>query len=278
MTLRNILVHIDNSEACAARISASIELAQSHRAHLTGLYTLPFPNAMVMDMAGAPGATGIAQAEVIKTEEDVARSRADEAELKFKQATADSGGDWRCQQGEPAEVLATNGRCYDLVVIGQANTDDLEAPASGFVDSVIVDAGRPVLIIPYIGIASIIGQRVLIAWDGSRESARAMNDALALIEGAQSVEIVTLDADPEKREMADNARLQLVRHGIDADLLELPSGDLEIEQALLAMCSDHSIDLMVMGAYGHSRLREMILGGATRDVLKEMTVPVLMSH
>jgi nucleotide-binding universal stress UspA family protein len=278
MVLKDILVHIDNSKACPARLSAAIELAHSHRAHLTGLYTMPFPNALVMDMAGAPGATGIAQAEIIHAEEEASRSRAAEAELKFKQATADSGGEWRSQQGEPVGVLTLNGRCFDLIVIGQAHSDDLDAPNSGFVDSVIVNAGRPLLVIPYIGIGSTIGKRVLIAWDGSRESARALNDSLALIANAESVEIVTLDADSENRDIAGDARRHLVRHGIDAELLELPSGDLEVEQALLARCSDRSIDLLVMGAYGHSRLREKILGGATRDILKEMTIPVLMSH
>jgi nucleotide-binding universal stress UspA family protein len=133
-------------------------------------------------------------------------------------------------------------------------------------------------VIPYIGIASPIGKRVLIAWDGSRESARALHDSLPLIENAETVEIVTLDADSETSDRAGNARMHLVRHGIDAELLALPAGDLEVEQALLARCSDRAIDLMVMGAYGHSRLREMIMGGATRDVLKQMTIPVLMSH
>jgi nucleotide-binding universal stress UspA family protein len=137
-------------------------------------------------------------------------------------------------------------------------------------------------VVPYIGIKTAPGKHAIVAWNGSREAARAVNDALPILRGADQVEVMC--ANPDRGELGDadlpgaDLCLHLARHGVKAEAQTLVASDLEIGDLLLSRAADHGADLIVMGAYGHARWREVVLGGVTRQLLEQMTVPVLMSH
>jgi nucleotide-binding universal stress UspA family protein len=167
------------------------------------------------------------------------------------------------------------------LILGQAVAEEEDVPA-GFAEHVVLAAGRPVLMIPYAGQPAALGERVLVAWNASRESTRALTDALPLLQRAAQVDVLTVNARPGRDghgEMpgADIA-LYLARHGVSANVHPTHGEDIGVGEWLLSRAADLGTDLIVMGAYGHSRLREMVLGGATRTILQSMTVPVLMSH
>ena len=141
-------------------------------------------------------------------------------------------------------------------------------------------AGRPALVVPYIGAGKTIGARPMVAWDGGREAARAVNDAMPMLERAKSVVVLTVN--PKKRdhgqEPGADIALHLARHGIKVEAQHLEVRDMSVADTILSRMADQGIDLLVMGAYGHSRIREWVMGGTTRQIFANMTVPVLMSH
>ena len=182
---------------------------------------------------------------------------------------------------EVADTLATNARYADLAIVGQADPDDGDV-ARDLPEEVTLSSGRPSLVIPYIGPAATLGQRVTVAWDASREAARAVNDAMPILERAQAVSVVTVNPRQQpfghgEQPGADIA-LHLARHGVKVEVQQVESRDVDIANTILSHIADRSSDLLVMGAYGHSRLRELVLGGVTRTILRDMTVPVFIAH
>jgi nucleotide-binding universal stress UspA family protein len=149
-------------------------------------------------------------------------------------------------------------------------------------EQVILGCGRPALVIPYIGPPATLGERVVVAWDASREAARAVNDALPLLERAKTVSVVTINPRQQPfghgEEPGADIGLHLARHDVKIEVERVVSRDIDVANTILSQVANEGADLLVMGAYGHSRLREYVLGGVTRTILAEMTVPVLMSH
>jgi nucleotide-binding universal stress UspA family protein len=143
-------------------------------------------------------------------------------------------------------------------------------------------AGRPILVVPYAGHFARIGQRVVIGWDASREAARAVNDAMPLLAAAEAVTVLTIDPEQSPRGHGEipgaDIALHLARHGVTAQVERTVSAGIGIGNTLLSRAADLEADLLVMGAYGHSRVRELLLGGVTRTMLTSMTLPVLMAH
>ena len=177
-------------------------------------------------------------------------------------------------------MVALHARYADLVVLGQPDSENGGEVDAQVPEDVVLSAGRPALVVPYIGAGEEIGKRVLIAWDGGREAARAVNDALPLLEKAEFVAVLVVNPSQgaHGEEPGADIALHLARHGIAVEAQHIEVRDLSTGNALLSRLADEAIDLLVMGAYGHSRLREMVLGGVTREVFQQMTVPVLMSH
>jgi nucleotide-binding universal stress UspA family protein len=190
-------------------------------------------------------------------------------------------GEWRLFGGGEGEDLIGFARAADLVVYGQ-DSDEYRLPTGFDPQDLIVAAGRPVLVVPYAGAFATVGRRVLVAWDGSREAARAAHDALPLLGAAEAVTLLAVadgEAEFERgRPMLDRMLKNYERHGIPARAHETPQGDLSVSDVLLSWAADFGADLIVAGAYHHSQLRESLFGGVTRDLLDRMTVPVLMSH
>jgi nucleotide-binding universal stress UspA family protein len=277
MTFKDMLVHLDDSKGSSARLEAAAALARVHGAHLTGIYILPtYDLYLYAEVYAGP--------ELIEAERQAAESRAKEKEIAFRNITQKEqlSAKWHSVEGEPAYQFNRHAHCCDLVIIGQADARDPYTLSGGFSSHVVLGAGRPTLIIPYIGLTKLPGKRVLVAWNASREAARAVHDALPFLVSAQTVSIITLNSSVEKaseyESAIDKLRTHLARHGISATTDKLPVNDIEVGEALLSRAADENMDLIVMGAYGHSRLREIILGGTTQHLLKHMTVPVLLSH
>jgi nucleotide-binding universal stress UspA family protein len=188
--------------------------------------------------------------------------------------------EWRCAEGEVAELVMLHARYADLAIIGQRSehTGSVSDYYPSIAEEVVLGAGRPVLVVPYIGSPATVGKRVLVAWNGSREAARALNDALPILERAEHVTVLVIDADGAGRTPGADIAAHLARHGVRAEASHVPSGGIGIGDALLSRAADLACDLIVMGAYGHSRVREFVMGGASRHMFDHMTVPVLMAH
>jgi nucleotide-binding universal stress UspA family protein len=180
--------------------------------------------------------------------------------------------------GGAATRFAQISRRFDLVVVGQAQRE--RGPADDLlIEGALFESGRPLVVVPYIQRRGITLERVLACWDGSRTAARAIGDAMPLLERAKAVEVVIVAEERKSEEMTGaNMNAHLVRHGVAASVKRIAKGDIAIQDALLSYAADSGADFMVMGGYGHSRLREFILGGVTRGILASMTLPVLMSH
>lgn len=168
-------------------------------------------------------------------------------------------------------------RCYDAAVVPQPSRDG--ADTADILEETLFAAGRPIIIVPYIPVRQELGT-VLVAWDGGRPAARAVADALPILAMARGVQVVTVGkAKPEASPLsAQNLIRHLARHGIAAELKWLASDGVDVANLLLSHAADADADLIVMGGYGHSRMRELVLGGTTREILRSMTIPVLMSH
>jgi nucleotide-binding universal stress UspA family protein len=209
--------------------------------------------------------------------------RADQLEQRFRDVLRSNAlhGDWHLVDGaDTAELLALT-KAVDLAILGQFSRE----PRGRFTfhpEEIAIAGGRPVLIVPYAGNFTTVGEHVLIAWDETREATRALNDALPLLAQAKTVTVMTVFAQQSEFERT-HAGLQRVvhhleRHGIPARAEESIRGDLAISDVLLSRAADLGADMIVAGAYHHSQLREALLGGVSRELLQHMTVPVLMSH
>ncbi|MCP5151123.1 MAG: universal stress protein [Ectothiorhodospiraceae bacterium] len=273
---RDLVVHVDDGKSCAGRLEAAIELANRFEAHLTTVCVDPGLNVPVFVEAPVmPTLLEQLEADRAKRIESV---REQVAQICDRAGIA---AEWRLAEGELVSTLNLHGRYSDLVILGQeGGGDEEEAVVGGLPDSLTLELGRPVLVIPYIGVRRPPGKRVLVAWNGSREAARAVHDAMPFLVAAEHVEVVY--ANPREGQAGDlpgaDISLHLARHGVKASAEQVVAGDVDIGDLLLSRAADADADLIVMGAYGHSRFREVVLGGVTRHLLRHMTVPVLMSH
>ena len=278
MTLKDIMVHVDGREAAGRRVEAAVALAAANDARLTGIYAVPSMN--------LPGYAEVQiAAEVLAAHAEQVEETAKETRRAFEDRVgkAGVGVEWRSGEADPADLLALHGRYADIVVIGQPEPDTgLLMGGDDLPDRVFMDVGRPVLLIPYAGDFPTIGKRVMVAWDGSRTATRAVHDAMPFLERADAVSIMCVNPPKGANGLGDlpgaDIAAHLARHGIKAEADHIHSKDVPVADMLASRAADFGADLMVMGAYGHARVREMILGGVTRAMLESMPVPVLMSH
>ncbi len=275
--IRDILVNlaqgVEKDEVCEYAAS----LAAHFGAHMTGL-------SVAYEIDVPPFYMGALPTDFIDAQVQENKAAAEKAAERFK-ATATAAGvtfearSMAASLGVAANSFARMARLYDLTVVAQPNPD-LPGPEEVIAETVLMESGRAVLIVPYVQTKPFVVDRVVIAWDGGRACARALAEALPLFHRAKHVEIFRVmsgsgDTDQEGPEVVRH----LARHNIEAKVRHLPAiaGD-SVSTAILNEVSDQGTDLVVMGGYGHSRLREMVLGGVTREILATMTVPVLMAH
>ena len=276
MPVKDLLVHVDDSKASTARVDTAIRLAQTYDAHLTGLYVMPHLGIPVYAEVQIPD-------EILAAQREGALARVAEVEKAFRVATDKAGlsPEWRFVEDRLASTLALHARYVDLVIVGQRGDTDPSSMSNGVAEHVVLQSGRPTLVVPYIGVPDSIGKHVLVAWNASREAVRAIHDAMPFLEQAQTVTVLAINppehTDENRIPSADICQ-HLARHGVNAEAAHIEAHDIAVGDMLLSRAADRGADLIVMGAYGHSRFREFVLGGATRHLLEHMTVPVLMAH
>jgi nucleotide-binding universal stress UspA family protein len=179
---------------------------------------------------------------------------------------------------EAAHRFGEIARDYDLSVVAQAEPDG-DVSETLTIEAALFNSGRPVLVVPYIQSTGIKLDRVMICWDGSRNAARAVGDAMPLLRRAGAVDVVTVESREHRNELAGlKIAEHLARHGLKIELKPIVAADVDVSDTILSYAAHASVDLIVMGGYGHSRLRELMLGGATNGMLRSMTVPTLMAH
>jgi nucleotide-binding universal stress UspA family protein len=178
-----------------------------------------------------------------------------------------------------AELFSRIARKYDLAIVGQAEPDRM-ALENVLVEAALFESGRPILIVPYIQKSGLKLDRIMVCWDGSRNAARATGDAMPFLTRAKAVDVVIVEVRRVRIDELPGADIahHLARHGLNVEVKRIVAPDIDVASAILSHAADSSADLIVMGGYGHSRLREFVLGGATRGILEAMTVPTLMSH
>jgi nucleotide-binding universal stress UspA family protein len=255
----------------------AVSIASVLDAHLTGI-------AFVYDPIVPVSATGYIPAEIIDSQQADNRDAAKSAIDRFAAAAARAG-----LAVEPVTLSASFAgagdqfgriaRRFDLAVVGQAEPET-NAVEVMIAESTLFESGRPVIVVPYIQKGPLKLDRVMVCWDGSRPAARAIADALPLLAHAGTVELVIVDKDRGKQDEIEGADMgqHLARHGLNVEVNRIARGDIDVADALLSHAADSSANFMVMGGYGHSRLREFVLGGVTHSILGSMTVPVLMAH
>jgi len=280
MQFRNIMVYLDQGNSNQARVDSALAIASTHGAALTGVALIVQPSLAILQRLGVTNAPDL---------HEKLRADVQDSVDQFHERAAAAGVEadvlkLECSEADAPAKLSRVARVYDLSILRQANPDsDNSAFVAGLSEEVMFSSGRPVLYMPYIGAHQIPFKRGLIAWDGSRSSARAVHDALPLLENMDQVTILVINS--KKMEPSSDGVMpgeglsrHLHRHGISSDIRRMERGDSSTSTLILNELTNTGADLLVMGGYGTPKLREIMLGGVTRTVLETMTVPVFMSH
>ncbi len=274
--IKDIIVNLSIHEAGDPTLDYAVSLASALEAHLTGI-------AFAYDPTVPVSSLGYIRAQVIDKWSDnkaAAKAVMDRFEKASVRAGVSAG-----QRMLSVSIKSAGGqfariaRLFDLAIVSQANPER-SAVETMISESTLFGSGRPVIVVPYIQKGPLKLDRIMVCWDGSRAATRAIADAIPLLLRTQNVEVVTVTNERGKRDQIDGADigLHLARHGLKVEVNRISRGDLDVVDALLSHASDNSADFIIMGGYGHSRLREFVLGGVTRSILHSMTVPTLMSH
>jgi len=278
MTYKDILVHLDNSASLKGRLNAAATLAQDHQARLTGIFVSPENN--------IPGYISAQIDMDLRTKIADSQNKEVEHVKEIFLTTLKNNylpGEWVHENGDEIDVLTKHARYADLLVIGQYDDSDPEILyLQEMPDRLILAAGRPVLVVPYIYKDNTFGKNIMVGWDASRTSTRAVHDALPILKKSDKTTIMSVKQSPEgllndQLPGADIAA-HLSRHGVNAVADHITNTEMKPAMTLLASAADLSADMIVIGAYGHARFKELVMGGVTRHLLESMPVPVLLSH
>lgn len=281
MPYKTILVHLNDERRVGPLIDAARFLGDRDEAHVVGLYVMPVVT------YGSPTQLGLS---VIEAGRKSFRDEAARIKAAFEGAMAGSAlnTEWRLVESRTgyrdcASLAVEQARTADLVIASQDDPEWEFSSMLEFPERLAVESGRPTLLIPTAGRFPKFASRVVIAWNGSREAARAVFDALPMLQHANAVQILTIKRGAQTRgdekviEAAEIAA-SLGRHGVKCEIATSIAVDIDVQDDLLSRAADFSADLIVMGCYGHSRLREFVLGGASRAIFRTMTAPILMAH
>jgi nucleotide-binding universal stress UspA family protein len=255
----------------------AISVANTFGAHLLGVAFVYDPVIPGSVMGGIPP-------EFIESQRRESEKSANDAIARFEQAAKRAGISYEARRvnasvSGAADRLGRLARRFDLAIVGQPERNNA-APAEVVDEGVLFESGRPVIFVPYIQKTGLKLDRIMVCWDGSRAATRAIADAMPFLEKSKQVEIVIVASKAGVNDEVPGADLgqHLARHELKVEVKRITSPDIDVTSTILSYAADSSADMIVMGGYAHSRLREFILGGVTRGILETMTVPVLMSH
>ncbi|MBA2409906.1 MAG: universal stress protein [Gammaproteobacteria bacterium] len=272
--MKDLIVHVEGSTRCTARIDYAARMAQRFNARLVGVYAsqapvMPLDDGLLQGLEGAVTAPESGEYDV-----QIAHAESEAAEETFKRCVARHAvtARWRTMAGGAADVMIAYARFADLAIVSQTHAGSVDIAAD-----VALRAGRPVLVVPHTKHLSADAGHVMVAWDASREAARALHDAMPLLRAALRVTLLSIGP-AEKMPPGVDIVEHLAAYGVHVESEQDDGGERERGRCLMARAAARRCDLIVMGAYGHSPLRQRMLGGTSSYVLKHMTVPVLMSH
>lgn len=275
--IKDIVVNLSIEAQRDVAADYAISVASTFGAHLTGISYAYEPVLPPTLMGGIP-------AEVITAQRAESEKAANATIERFEQAANRAGvsADSRALSASLAgasDLFGRIARRFDVSVVGQAEPDKV-APEELIIEAALFESGRPVIVVPYIQKDGLKLDRVMVCWDASRTAARALGDAIPFLMRAKSIDVVMVASERAKSDEIPGADIahHLARHGLTVDVKRIVTGGTDVPSTILSYAADASADFIVMGGYGHSRLREFILGGATRGILSSMTVPALMSH
>lgn len=277
MSYKTLLAVIQNKGDIERVLDHAVPLALRLQSHVVGIHAEP----MALPYTTA---IGFPDAEFMQATSEATKERAIELEKVFAARTAGISAEWRTMEslsGDSALCALASARAADLVIAAQTDPSESSAQTAN-VDHLLFETGRPALFVPYAGPVATTFARVLVAWNGTRESSRAVFDALPFILEAEQTEILTIDAPDSGGDLPESSGADiaaaLVRHGANVIVTNESSDGLGVSAVIENRAVEINADLLVMGAYGHSRLREFLFGGVTREVLKSMPVATFMSR
>ena len=279
MNYKTIIVHIDRSRQTAARMEIAAQLAIDFEAHLIGVATTGVSRSLYESVT--PAMQSAALAPLLGTLQRETEELANRFEA-FVQHAGVCSFEKRVMNDEPASALAMQARYTDLLILGQYDPDGTESSVyADLPEYIAMNGGCPVLVVPYAGNYALPLARVLIGWNASPEASKAVRQALPFLQRAKIVEVIVFNGEKQQDALGEqpgaDVALFLSRHGVSIDVRqERIDGD--AGEALLSVAANLESDLLVMGCYGHSRFREICLGGASRTVLQSMTLPTLIAH
>jgi nucleotide-binding universal stress UspA family protein len=274
--LKDVVVNLSGRVPQEFAADYATSVAAAFSAHLAGIAFLYDPVIPDGSLAGVP-------VDLIEIQREENSQVANAAVRRLEEAARQAGVSVETRVidatlGGAATLFGRIARRFDLAVVGQAQREH-GASEQLMIEGALFESGRPLIVVPYIQKRGLSLERVLACWDGSRTAARALADAMPFLARAKAVDIVIVAEEGKNDEITGaNMGEHLTRHGIAASVKRIARGHLDIADVILSYAADSGADFMVMGGYGHSRLREFILGGVTRSILNSMTVPVLMSH
>ena len=275
--IKDVVVNLNGGEGPDVAADYAISLAQSFGAYVVGVAFVYEPVIPGSLLGGIP--TDLIE---VQREENTKAGKAAIARFEAAIKAAGISAETRLLDASIAgasDLFGRIARRFDLTVVGQAHGEQ-GASEELLIEGALFGSGRPVVIVPRSQTQSLKLDRVQVCWDGSRPAARAIGDAMPLFTRAKSIEIVVVTGERDKSGEITGANMKrhLERHGIHTEVKRVAAGSAGVQDAILTHATNNGADFLVMGAYGHSRLREFILGGVTRSILKSMPVPVLMSH
>ena len=284
MSYKNLLVFADDTDASAPRLDTALAMAERHGANLTVC-------ALAEQLAYYYGVGAEVSADIYLQDAEqakaAARCVADAARARLigSGPSVDQNGIVRWATGTPdaiSEIAARNARYADLSLIGQPAGSAREAMLTKVFEGVLLESGRPFVMAPPAWSGGAFGKRIMIAWSPCKEAARAVSDAMPFIEMAEDVCVAMVDPKTgdtaHGEEPGADLAAALVRHQVQVTVDQLPSAGQTAAERLLAHAADCGADLIVMGGYGHWRLRESLFGGVTRDMIRQSTVPLMLAH
>ena len=278
MAYKSILVHLKGHARDSQTLDVACNIRRRFGAQLTAIFA---PDQAATPMVATAVDSAAIAATRLRIEYDFKLQ--ENAKLMIETAERRDGINitWRAINDDAMNSIIMHARMADLVVLTQEDPSKRLLIAPSVVANVVLSAGHPVLIVPYVGQFSTCGESVLVAWSGTRESARAVSDAVPLIKGARAVHLVSFNNATDENGGAQSdidVGQWLSRHDLKVTCRRQTSKDIDVGNQILSLAADLESDMVVMGGYGHSRTIEFFLGGVTKTLLDTMTVPVLMSH
>ena len=279
MSIKDIMVICDAGEANDYRVETALLYARVHQAHLTGLHLVPYPIVPVYG-GNFPEAIPYISSEQLKQSENTANEIRDT--FKKKAAEQEVPCDWKEIDGVDVRYIIDNARYTDVVIVPQGYSKYGEDNTQKINDYLSIHLGRPLIVTPDLKKVFNLPKRVVIAWNESHEAARAVHDALPMLQYAEQIQVVSVAAsvEQEKKYMIydDDLRKHLSHHGINVEVRSLDPASKGTGKTILESALEYDADFIVMGAYGHTRLKEIVLGGATKYLLRHTTIPLFLSH